>query len=206
MPDSNLISLIIFFQDGVSLYILGCPGTHSAEQAGLELRSTCLCLPSTGIKVCAATTWLSVVVVVVLNYMFIYLFVCVCVCVCVFVCTVAYVEVRGQLSGLASLLLSCESRDHTQVIKLGVRCFFSQSYLRGLDITSQNSSLYCVLPSFTVLDFTTPDFYRAAFALAYCLPQNLFKNLANLTLTSFYSAQTYVIISVRPRWHLYLIN
>lgn len=123
-----------------------------------------------------------------------------------YTCCGPCVEVRGQLSGLASLLLSCESRDHTQVIKLGVRCFFSQSYLRGLDITSQNSSLYCVLPSFTVLDFTTPDFYRAAFALAYCLPQNLFKNLANLTLTSFYSAQTYVIISVRPRWHLYLIN
>jgi hypothetical protein len=39
------------FQDRVSLCSLGCPGTHSVDQAGLELkRSTCLCLPSAVIK------------------------------------------------------------------------------------------------------------------------------------------------------------
>jgi hypothetical protein len=36
------------FQDMVSLCSLGCPGTHSVDQAGLELRdpSTCLGLLS----------------------------------------------------------------------------------------------------------------------------------------------------------------
>jgi hypothetical protein len=39
------------FQDRVSLYSPGCPGTHSVGQAGLELqKSACLCLPSAGIK------------------------------------------------------------------------------------------------------------------------------------------------------------
>jgi hypothetical protein len=28
-----------FFQDRVSLYSLGCPGTHFVDQAGLELRN-----------------------------------------------------------------------------------------------------------------------------------------------------------------------
>ncbi|GAB1298665.1 Protein RFT1 homolog [Apodemus speciosus] len=36
--------------DRVSLCSPGCPGTHSVDQAGLELqKSTCLCLPSAGI-------------------------------------------------------------------------------------------------------------------------------------------------------------
>jgi hypothetical protein len=44
------------FQDRVSLYIPGCPGTHSVEQAGLELRN----LPASasqvlGLKACATT-------------------------------------------------------------------------------------------------------------------------------------------------------
>ncbi|GAB1302908.1 H/ACA ribonucleoprotein complex subunit DKC1 [Apodemus speciosus] len=34
----------------VSLYSPDCPGTHSVDQAGLELKSDCLCLPSAGIK------------------------------------------------------------------------------------------------------------------------------------------------------------
>jgi hypothetical protein len=34
-----------FFGDRVSLCSPGCPGTHSAEQAGLELRDLCLILP-----------------------------------------------------------------------------------------------------------------------------------------------------------------
>jgi hypothetical protein len=37
------------FQDRVSLCSHGCPGTHSVDQAGLELKC-CLCLPSAGIK------------------------------------------------------------------------------------------------------------------------------------------------------------
>jgi hypothetical protein len=44
------------FQDRVSLYNFGCPGTHSVDQAGLEFRN----LPASasralGLKACAAT-------------------------------------------------------------------------------------------------------------------------------------------------------
>jgi hypothetical protein len=49
--------ICLVFQDRVSLCSPGCPGTHSVDQAGLELRSTCLCLPSAEIKV-ATTAWL----------------------------------------------------------------------------------------------------------------------------------------------------
>jgi hypothetical protein len=31
--------LVLVFRDRVSLYSLGCPGTHSVDQAGLELRN-----------------------------------------------------------------------------------------------------------------------------------------------------------------------
>jgi hypothetical protein len=31
--------LLLFFRDRVSLYSPGCPGTHSVDQAGLELRN-----------------------------------------------------------------------------------------------------------------------------------------------------------------------
>jgi hypothetical protein len=46
----------IYFLDRVSLYSSGCPGTHSVDQAGLELRN----LPASasqalGLKVCATT-------------------------------------------------------------------------------------------------------------------------------------------------------
>jgi hypothetical protein len=45
-----------FFLDRVSLYSPGCPGTHSVDQAGLELRN----LPASAsqvleLKVCATT-------------------------------------------------------------------------------------------------------------------------------------------------------
>jgi hypothetical protein len=48
---------VCFFQDRVSLYSLGCPGTHSVDQAGLELRN----LPASasqvlGLKACATAT------------------------------------------------------------------------------------------------------------------------------------------------------
>jgi hypothetical protein len=31
--------LVLVFQDGISLYTSGCPGTHFVDQAGLELRN-----------------------------------------------------------------------------------------------------------------------------------------------------------------------
>jgi hypothetical protein len=54
------IFLIFFgFGDRVSLYSLGCPGTHSVDQAGLELRN----LPASasqvlGLKECSTTAQL----------------------------------------------------------------------------------------------------------------------------------------------------
>jgi hypothetical protein len=56
----SLLILFFFFflvfRDRVSLYSPGCPGTHSVDQAGLELRN----LPASasrvlGLKVCATT-------------------------------------------------------------------------------------------------------------------------------------------------------
>ena len=38
-PPRSFVFCFLFFQDRVSLYSLGCPGTHSVEQAGLELRN-----------------------------------------------------------------------------------------------------------------------------------------------------------------------
>jgi hypothetical protein len=53
------VCLFVCFLDGVSLYIVGCPGTHFVDQAGLELRN----LPASAshvlrIKACATTTQL----------------------------------------------------------------------------------------------------------------------------------------------------
>jgi hypothetical protein len=53
---------LFVFQDRVSLYSPGFPETHSADQAGLELRN----LPASasqvlGLKACATTAWLSVI-------------------------------------------------------------------------------------------------------------------------------------------------
>jgi hypothetical protein len=73
---------------------LGCPGTHSVDQAGLELRN----LPASasqvlGLKACATTPGLACL------FIFIFLifrFFCVCmctlmgVCVCLWVCVCAY--------------------------------------------------------------------------------------------------------------------
>jgi hypothetical protein len=50
----------LVFQDRVSLYSPGCPGTHSVDQAGLKLRN--LPAPASqvlGLKVCATTARLS---------------------------------------------------------------------------------------------------------------------------------------------------
>ena len=54
------VCFVLFcFQDRVSLYNFGCPGTCSADQAGLELRG----LPASasqalGLKACATVDWL----------------------------------------------------------------------------------------------------------------------------------------------------
>jgi hypothetical protein len=45
-----------FFQDRVSLYSLGCPGTHFVNQAGLELRNLSASASQVlGLKACATT-------------------------------------------------------------------------------------------------------------------------------------------------------
>jgi hypothetical protein len=51
-----VLVLVLVFQDMVSLYSPGCPGTHSVDQADLELRN----LPASasqvlGLKACATT-------------------------------------------------------------------------------------------------------------------------------------------------------
>jgi hypothetical protein len=51
--------LFCFFPDRVSLCSSGCPGTHSEDQAGLELKN----LPASasqvlGLKACPTTAWL----------------------------------------------------------------------------------------------------------------------------------------------------
>jgi hypothetical protein len=56
---TGLLSFIyLFFLDRVSLCSPGCPGTHSVDQVGLELRN----LPASasqvlGLKTCATTAW-----------------------------------------------------------------------------------------------------------------------------------------------------
>jgi hypothetical protein len=52
---SNFFFFLVF-QDRVSLYSPGCPGTHFVDQAGLELRN----LPASqvlGSKACTTTAW-----------------------------------------------------------------------------------------------------------------------------------------------------
>jgi hypothetical protein len=52
------------FQDRVSLYSLGCPGTHSVDQAGLELRNLPVSASQVlGLEVCATTTRLPYVLI-----------------------------------------------------------------------------------------------------------------------------------------------
>jgi hypothetical protein len=46
------------FQDIVSLCSLGCPGTHTVDQAGLELRNPPASASQVlGLKVCTTTAW-----------------------------------------------------------------------------------------------------------------------------------------------------
>jgi hypothetical protein len=46
----------LVFRDRVSLYSLGCPGTHFVDQAGLELRNPPVSASQVlGLKACATT-------------------------------------------------------------------------------------------------------------------------------------------------------
>jgi hypothetical protein len=46
----------LVFRNRVSLYSLGCPGTHSVDQAGLELRNAPASVSRVlGVKACATT-------------------------------------------------------------------------------------------------------------------------------------------------------
>jgi hypothetical protein len=50
--------LFLFFQDRVFLYHPGCSGTHSVDQAGLELRNPPASASQVlGLKACATTAW-----------------------------------------------------------------------------------------------------------------------------------------------------
>jgi hypothetical protein len=50
------VFLFFVFRDRVSLYSPGCPGTHSVDQAGLELRNPPASASQVlGLKVCATT-------------------------------------------------------------------------------------------------------------------------------------------------------
>jgi hypothetical protein len=51
-----LLLLLLLFQDRVSLYSPGCPGTHFVDQAGLELRNPPASASQVlGLKACATT-------------------------------------------------------------------------------------------------------------------------------------------------------
>ena len=56
--------LVGFFRDRVSLSSPGCPGTHSVDQAGLELRSPPASASQVlGLKACATTAWPAITLV-----------------------------------------------------------------------------------------------------------------------------------------------
>jgi hypothetical protein len=75
VPSMTFGWLVLVFRDRVSLCSPGCPGTHSVDQAVLELRDWPTSASQVlGLKVCAPTTWL---------IFFFFFTVCVCVCVCV---------------------------------------------------------------------------------------------------------------------------
>ena len=55
-PLLSLSLSLLVFQDRVSLYTPGCPGTHSVDQVGLELRNLPISASQVlGLKVCATT-------------------------------------------------------------------------------------------------------------------------------------------------------
>jgi hypothetical protein len=58
-----LFVFVFVFRDRVSLYSPGCPGTHSVDQAGLELRNPPASASRVlGLKACATTPGYSVLI------------------------------------------------------------------------------------------------------------------------------------------------
>lgn len=62
-------------------------------------------------------------------------------CACVFlhiyacVCTTAYIEARGQLSGVGLSFSSVGPQDLNQILGLGGKCFYPLRYIAGLSIS-----------------------------------------------------------------------
>jgi hypothetical protein len=55
-PYTRFFCLFVCFRDRVPLYSPGCPGTHSVDQPGLELRNPpASAFRVLGLKVCATT-------------------------------------------------------------------------------------------------------------------------------------------------------
>jgi hypothetical protein len=124
-PYLRLFWVVCFFRDRVSLCSPGCPGTHFVDQAGHELRNPPASASRVlGLKACATTAWLPILIFCIhmLTDLFLLHCVYVCVCVCVYVCVCmrvcmvcvymhtckchrAYVKVRGEFFRFSSFLL-----------------------------------------------------------------------------------------------------
>jgi hypothetical protein len=89
------ISMFIYlFRDKVSLYSPGCPGTHSVDQAGLEVRNLSASLSQVlGLKVCGTTVRFMCSFLTERPRRSLLFCVCVCVCVCVYVCLHAFLVI-----------------------------------------------------------------------------------------------------------------
>jgi hypothetical protein len=75
-----------FFQDRVSLYSPGCPGTHFVDQAGLELRNPpASAFRVLGLKACATTARHLFIFKFKKNYIYLCI-VCLSLCVSVSIC------------------------------------------------------------------------------------------------------------------------
>jgi hypothetical protein len=56
-PGTGLFVVVVVFQDRISLFSPGCPGTHFVDQAGLELRNPPASASQVlGLKACATIT------------------------------------------------------------------------------------------------------------------------------------------------------
>ena len=90
---------LLVFRDRVSLYSRGCPGTHSVDQAGLELRNPpASAFQVLGLKAYTTTAWLNIhlyLFIFVCMYVYMYVYVCVRECtVCMHTCTCTCVAQR----------------------------------------------------------------------------------------------------------------
>jgi hypothetical protein len=68
-----LILITIVFRDRVSLYSPGCPGTHSVDQAGLELRNPPASASQVlGLKACATIAQLILYIIIIIIIITVY--------------------------------------------------------------------------------------------------------------------------------------